>query len=72
MFKKTKPVTRSGKILAHLKKVGRHGAWNYELSRIGGLSWHRRVGNLRADGHNIQCVQIKKGLFRYYLNDEEA
>lgn len=68
-----KPVSHSARILQYLKKAGHYGAYNYELSKpsIGGLSWHRRIGNLRADGHNIQCVRLSKGVFKYFLGDEE-
>lgn len=65
-----KPASQSSRILQQLKKSGNHGSYNYELSKIC-LSWHRRVGNLRADGHNIQSVHIKGSGWKYYLNPED-
>ena len=58
------------KIFKALKIAGGHGLYNYELDRIG-MSWHRRIGDLRADGVNIQCVKVKNGIFKYYLNKGE-
>lgn len=62
--------SQSTKIYKALKQAGGYGLYNYELARVC-LSWHRRIGNLRADGVNIQCVRISKGTFKYYLNEEK-
>lgn len=62
--------SQNTKIYKALKQAGRYGLYNQQLSKIC-LSWHRRIGNLRADGVNIQCVRINRGLFKYYLNEEE-
>lgn len=74
LFTFTKPKvtheSQSTKIYKALKQAGHFGLYNYELSKIC-LSWHRRVGDLRADGVNIQCIRLSKGTFRYYLNEEE-
>lgn len=72
MFFKTKPTSHSQRILNHLKKCGRYGSWNYELARptIGGLAWHRRITDLRQDGHNIVKVRIGSN-FKYYLIQED-
>lgn len=71
LFVKSKPVSVEGRVLAQLKKSQPYGSFNYELAKVGGLAWHRRVTDLRQDGHNIQAVRISKGVFKYYLNDEE-
>lgn len=71
LFKKTSHESDSTKIYKQLKKAGHYGQTNYELSRVC-LSWHRRIGDLRADGVNIQCVRLTKGTFKYYLNEEKA
>lgn len=57
------------RILKALKKAGRYGLWNYELSRIC-LSWHRRIGQLREDGYGISAVRVSKGNFKYFLVSE--
>lgn len=62
--------TQSTKIFKALKKAGHYGLYNHELARIC-LSWHRRIGNLRKDGVNIQCVRLSRGSFKYYLVDED-
>lgn len=72
-FTKTKPAspeTQSTKVYKALKAAGNRGCWNSDLARVGGLSWHRRVGNLRAEGVNIESVHIKGSGWKYYLNEE--
>lgn len=64
-----KQETLESKVFKALKRAGRHGVYNHELARLG-IAWHRRIGDLRADGINIQCVRIDKGVFKYYLNQE--
>lgn len=68
---KSKPASHEARILAHLKKVGHYGSFNYELARssVGGLGYRSRITELRADGYNIQAVRIKSGIFKYYLNE---
>lgn len=70
LFTKTKPVSVEGRVLALLKKNKRYGVFNYEVAKVGGLAWHRRVTDLRQDGHNIQAVRISRGVFKYYLNED--
>lgn len=65
-----KYLTQTGKVLRALKDAGHYGMANYELDRIC-LSWHRRIGDLRAEGHNIACVRITRGTFKYFLTDEQ-
>lgn len=60
-----KPKSQTAKILEQLKKAGRYGLFNYELSKSC-LSWHRRVGDLRKSGENIVVVRIKGGVYKYY------
>lgn len=60
-----KPKTASYKILQALKGAGHYGLTNVELSHIT-LSWHRRIGDLRADGYKIRTERLTKGMFRYY------
>lgn len=71
LFTKTKPASHGSRILSHLKQAGSYGEYNHVLARqgIGGLDWRRAISTLRKDGHNIQCVRLSKGLFKYYLND---
>lgn len=74
LFEKVEERTRKSsaeKILQALKQAGHHGLYNYELSKIGGLSWHRRIGNLRDKGYNIQPIRITKGKYKYILHQEE-
>lgn len=61
--------SQTSQIYQALKTAGRYGQTNYELSRIC-LSWHRRIGDLRADGVNINTVRMSRGSFKYYLNEE--
>lgn len=76
-FTRTKPhiavhhaeTSQTTKVYKALKAAGRHGLYNYQLARIC-LGWHRRIGNLRADGVNIQCVRLTGGVYKYYLNEE--
>lgn len=69
---KNKP-SHHDRILKHLKKCGRYGSWNYELAResIGGLAWHRRITDLRKEGHNIVKARMTGGSFKYYLVMED-
>lgn len=62
--------TSADKILSELKKAGHFGLTNVELSKVC-LSWHRRIGNLRAAGHNIRTDRISKGSFRYTLEADD-
>lgn len=63
-----KRLSHEARVLRYLKKKGRHGAFNHQLAHpeIGGLSWHRRIGNLRSEGHNIIRVHLKGGVWKYY------
>ena len=70
----TKPVkhTESSqvtKVYKALKQAGHYGLTNGDLSKIC-LSWHRRIGNLRADGVNIQCVRVTGGTWKYYMTED--
>lgn len=60
------------RIIKHLKYVGKHGAWNFELSResIGGMDWRKCISLLRKEGYNIQHVRTVDGGHKYYLNKE--
>lgn len=69
-LKKTSHDSQETKIFKALKRAGHYGLYNYELSRVC-LSWHRRIGDLRADGVNIQSVRLSKGSFKYYLLEED-
>lgn len=62
-----KPISQTAKILRALERHQKYGITNYELSRIC-LSWHRRLGNLRSQGYVIDSVQIKKGIWKYYVD----
>jgi hypothetical protein len=66
----TKHESLETKVYKALKKAGKRGLWNSELAMVGKLSWHRRIGNLRADGVNIQSVHIKGSGWKYYLNED--
>lgn len=61
--------SQTTRILKALKKAGDYGQTNVELSKIC-LSWHRRIGNLRADGYGISCIRLTKGLYKYYFVSE--
>ena len=67
--KRTSQESDETKIYKQLKKAGHYGLYNYELAKTC-LSWHRRIGDLRAHGTNVQCVRLSKGTFKYYLNEE--
>lgn len=73
LFTRTKPVSHTARILQHLKKVGPHGAFSYDLARpnLGGLSWHRRITDLRKEGHHISTVRVSRSIFKYYLEPED-
>lgn len=68
----TKPShdSQETKVFKALKKADHYGLYNYQLARIC-LSWHRRIGDLRHDGVNIQAVRLSKGTFKYYLLEED-
>jgi hypothetical protein len=63
--------SQTTKVYKALKQAGKHGLYNYQLANMGILSWHRRIGNLRADGCNIQCVRVTGGQWKYFLNLED-
>ena len=63
-------MSKEAQILAHLKKCGRYGAYNYELSKIC-LSWHRRITDLRKSGEHIVMVRLSGGTTKYYLIQED-
>lgn len=65
-FKRRKPISTTLKILNHLRRVGKHGAYNYELANIC-LSWHRRITDLRKKGFIIKRIRITQGVSKYYL-----
>lgn len=67
-----KPASHSAQVLQQLKKSGTHGSFNYELARVGGLAWHRRITDLRKSGVNIQAVRINGGVYKYYFTQEET
>lgn len=66
---KSKPTTQSGRILQLLKAHPLTGVSNYELARVS-LRAGARIYDLRKSGHNIQSVQISRGTWKYYLNDD--
>lgn len=62
-------LSHEARILVYLKKKGKHGACNYELSHpeVGGLAWHRRITDLRKEGWLIVPLRLKNGVWAYYL-----
>lgn len=65
-----KPKTSAYKVLKALQNAGHFGLLNWQLQEAGGLSWHRRIGDLRTQGHNITTVRVSKGQFRYILESK--
>jgi hypothetical protein len=61
--------SQTTKVYKALKEAGRYGLYNYELAKIC-LGWHRRIGDLRADGVHIACVRLTGGSFKYYLDGD--
>lgn len=66
-------LSAEARILNYLKKKGEYGAFGHELAHpsVGALAWHRRITDLRVDGHNIQSVRISGGNWKYYLSNEQ-
>lgn len=73
MFKMKPKTSHTSRILQELKKAGRYGKYNYELSKpqVGGLCYHRRITDLRKSGENIVTVRISQGIFKYYYVPED-
>lgn len=69
-----KPVSHKQKVLQHLKKCGKYGAYSYELAKpnLGGLCWHRRITDLRKEGFVIDGIQVKNGIWKYFLDLENS
>lgn len=61
--------SHESKVFKALKRSGGYGLWNYELASLC-IDWHRRIGDLRKDGVNIQHVRTLDGGHKYYLNKE--
>jgi hypothetical protein len=60
--------SKSQQVFEALQKAGKHGVDNRQLNKIMfryGSVLHR----LRQEGHNVQTVLIKKGYYKYYLED---
>ena len=65
----SEPVPREShetKVYKALKHAGKWGAYNYELARVC-IDWHRRIGDMRAQGIIIQHVRTPDGQHKYYL-----
>lgn len=60
--------SHSARILNHLKKNKRFGAYNHELAKesIGGMDWRKCISMLRKEGHEIMHVQTPEGAHKYY------
>lgn len=57
-------------ILRALQAAGDRGLTNSQIYTLSNaLSWHRRVGDLRARGYDIESIKLSKGQFRYVLHD---
>lgn len=57
--------SQSQRILALLKKLPNGMITNIDLQRIA-LNYTMRVSELRKDGHKIQAVYEKPGVYRYF------
>lgn len=59
------------KVLLLLKRLPAGTVTNIDLSRIG-LNYTMRVSELRKDGHQIQAVYEKPGVYRYFYKGQDA
>jgi hypothetical protein len=59
-----KRVSRTQKVIDLMKR--KEGASNGELNKIM-FRYGAVIHRLRKDGHKIETIQIKKGLYRYYM-----
>jgi hypothetical protein len=63
-------VTQQEIILKALQDARAHGVTNVQFNNdMHIFAYSQRIGELKRKGHIIRSVHIKKGLWRYYLED---
>lgn len=72
---KSKPVSKTERILQQLREAGNKGVENYKLAEYN-LGYRGRITELRQSGYNIYCEQQRingkvTGTFIYYLTEED-
>ncbi len=68
-FTKRSPSQRI-KILAALRKAGKQGLTNVELSEVGGIRWAARIQELYMQGYKVAKETLGDGLVNYVLIHE--
>lgn len=63
-------LTQKQKVLKALKVAGSRGVLNSDLNKIC-FRYGARIFELRREGYDIRQKQIKRGLFRVWLEDEQ-
>lgn len=58
-------LSQTGRLLKHLTK--HKSITNRQIvDNLNILRYSARIAELRAEGHIVECVRVKDGLFRYY------